>query len=78
MTNEMFRAIRLYLNMTQPKFADFLGVSPATVGRIESGSLAVTPRVQAKLAARFTIDDAFLSFFDNMRKISHFNFNTSK
>lgn len=78
MTNEMFRAIRLYLNMTQDQFADFLSVSPATVGRIESGSLSVTPRVQAKLAARFNVDDAFLSFFDNMRKISHYDFNTSK
>lgn len=70
MTGDKFRAIRLYLNMTQEEFAKFLGISKATVGRIESGSLKVTPRVQAKLAARVDLDMDFFNFYEKLRKIS--------
>lgn len=34
MTNEMFRTIRLYLDMTQVQFAKLLCISPSTVGMI--------------------------------------------
>lgn len=69
MTNEMFRAIRLYKNMNQIEFARFIGVSLATVGRIETGSLELTPKVKAKLADRFEFNGEFFSFFENYLKI---------
>jgi len=70
MTNEMFRAIRLYKDLTQRDFAKIIGISKATVGRIESGSLRVTPRVKAKIASKIELTDDFFAFYKKMRKIS--------
>jgi transcriptional regulator with XRE-family HTH domain len=70
MTNEMFRAIRLYKDLTQRDFAKIIGISKATVARIESGSLRVTPRVKAKIASNFELTDDFFMFYEKMRKIS--------
>jgi transcriptional regulator with XRE-family HTH domain len=70
MNADKFRAIRLYLKMTQSEFADLLGVSIATVGRIESGSLDVTPRVRARIVSKINLDDKFYSFYEKFQKLS--------
>ncbi|MED0701081.1 helix-turn-helix transcriptional regulator [Aeribacillus composti] len=70
MNADKFRAIRLYLNLTQEEFAKMLGVSLATVGRIENGSLDITPRVKAKIASKIELTDDFFTFYEKMRKIS--------
>lgn len=70
MNADKFRAIRLYLNLTQEEFAKILGVSQATVGRIENGSLGITPRVKAKIASKVEITDDFFAFYEKMRRIS--------
>lgn len=70
MNADKFRAIRLYLNLTQEEFAKMLGVSQATVGRIENGSLDITPRVKAKIASKIELTDDFFIFYEKMRKIS--------
>ncbi|MEK5103749.1 helix-turn-helix transcriptional regulator [Cytobacillus sp. FSL M8-0252] len=69
MNAEKFRALRFYLGMTQQEFANLIGVSSATVGRVETGSLDITPRVKAKLA-HINIDDGFIDFYERMRSIS--------
>ncbi len=58
MTGDKFRALRHFTNQTQVEFANSLGLSLATVGRIETGSLQVTPRVKAKLARMDYDEDA--------------------
>lgn len=70
MNGEKFRAIRLWKGMTQQEFADLLGVSVATVARIESGSLDVSPRIKAKIVSRVNLDDDFLDFYEKMNLIS--------
>lgn len=70
MNGEKFRAIRLWKDMTQQEFADLLGVSVATVARIESGSLDVSSRIKAKIVSRVNLDDDFLNFYEKMRLIS--------
>lgn len=64
MNADKFRALRLYKDLTQSEFADLLGVSLATVARIETGSLEVTPRVRAKLARIDIEEESFLSFYE--------------
>ncbi|KMK93722.1 helix-turn-helix domain-containing protein [Rossellomorea marisflavi] len=70
MTGDKLRALRHFMNHTQAEFAGALGVSLATIGRIETGSLQVTPRVKAKLARLDYDEDAFFVFYENMRKLS--------
>lgn len=70
MDGQKFRIVRLWLNKTQAEFAKFLGVSLATVARIESGSLDVSPRVKARLVSRIDLDEDFFAFYEKMRKIS--------
>lgn len=70
MDGQKFRIVRLWLNKTQEEFAKFLGVSLATVARIESGSLDVSPRVKARLVSRIDLDEDFFAFYEKMRKIS--------
>lgn len=72
MDGEKFRAIRLWKGMTQQEFADLLGVSVATVARIETGSLDVSPRIRAKIVSRVNLDDDFLDFYEKMCLISQF------
>jgi DNA-binding XRE family transcriptional regulator len=67
---QKFRIIRLWLDKTQEEFAKFLGVSLATVARIESGSLDVSPRVKARLVSRIDLDEDFFEFYYKMRKLS--------
>lgn len=70
MDGQKFRIIRLWLDKTQEEFAKFLGVSLATVARIESGSLDVSPRVKARLVSRIDLDEDFFEFYYKMRKLS--------
>ncbi|MFC7785655.1 helix-turn-helix domain-containing protein [Rossellomorea sp. GCM10028870] len=70
MTGEKFQALRHYLNFTQVEFAKELGVSLPTIGRIETGSLQVTPRVKAKLARLNYDETSFFVFYENLRRLS--------
>jgi transcriptional regulator with XRE-family HTH domain len=70
MTGDKFCALRHFLDLTQVEFAKQLGVSLPTIGRIETGSLQVTPRVKAKLARLNYDEEAFFAFYENFRKLS--------
>ncbi|MGG1849516.1 helix-turn-helix domain-containing protein [Bacillus wiedmannii] len=69
MDKRMFKYVRLYKNMTQTEFARLLGVSLATVGRIETGSLKLTSKVKAKLVSNFEFDKDFFSFVERYEKL---------
>ncbi|WAA13397.1 helix-turn-helix domain-containing protein [Fervidibacillus halotolerans] len=75
MNNEQFRIVRLYLNMTQQEFADFLDVSPATVALIETGKRSVSPRIKARIVSKVEFDSNFLDFQEKMLKLIHNNNN---
>lgn len=70
MESSKFLAVRCYLNLSQSQFAEFLGVSAGTVGRIESGDLRISDRIRGKVAAKFDFDDAFLAYYINFNKTS--------
>lgn len=70
MTSNRFRTIRLWLNMTQDDYAEFLNLSPSTVYMIESGNRKVTDRIRAKIAAKVELTDDFFDFERKMQIIS--------
>lgn len=70
MDAEMFRIVRLWVSKTQPEFAKMLGISPGTVGKIETGRLDVSPRIKAKVVSRIDLNQSFFDFYHKMRKLS--------
>jgi transcriptional regulator with XRE-family HTH domain len=70
MNGEKFRLIRLYSGMSQRDFAEYLGVSTATIAHIELGNRVVTPMVTSKLAEKFDLTDDFLSYVEKYRRLS--------
>ncbi|WP_335358701.1 helix-turn-helix domain-containing protein [Bacillus sp. JJ1127] len=69
MDRKIFKFVRLYKNMTQVEFACYLGVSLATVGRIETGSLKLTSKVKAKVVSNFEFDKEFFSFVERYERL---------
>jgi transcriptional regulator with XRE-family HTH domain len=70
MNGEKMRLIRLYAGMNQRDFAQYVGVSTATVAHIELGNRNVTPNVQAKIAEKFDLTDDFLVYVEKYRRLS--------
>jgi transcriptional regulator with XRE-family HTH domain len=70
MKGETFRLIRLYSGMSQRDFAEFIGVSTATIAHIETGNRKVTPNIKAKLATKFDLTEDFLSYVEKYRRLS--------
>jgi DNA-binding XRE family transcriptional regulator len=68
-TKERFKAIRLYLAMTQQEYAEFLGISVSAVGMIEAGHRDVSQNVAAKLARRFQASDEFIEYLGNQKRL---------
>jgi transcriptional regulator with XRE-family HTH domain len=70
MNGEKFRLIRLYSGMSQRDFAEYIGVSTATIAHIELGNRVVTPMVTSKLAEKFDLTDDFLKYVEKYRRLS--------
>ncbi|QIZ11020.1 helix-turn-helix transcriptional regulator [Priestia megaterium] len=68
--SEKFRLIRLYSGMSQRDFAEYIGVSTATIAHIETGNRTVTPMVKSRLAEKFDLTDDFLKYVDRYRRLS--------
>ncbi|GIN10244.1 hypothetical protein J26TS2_01110 [Shouchella clausii] len=69
MNKETFRALRLKEGLTQEEFATILGVSTSSVAAIESGRRGISDKVRAKLASEYTLDDSYLFYFDQYKKL---------
>jgi transcriptional regulator with XRE-family HTH domain len=69
---EIFKAIRLYLGLSQSEFAKKLGVSETTVCLIEKGERRVTDRVRMRLAKHFELTPEFLDYVERANKLSTF------
>jgi transcriptional regulator with XRE-family HTH domain len=68
MTRDRFKRIRLFLEMSQVEFAEFLGISVSAVGMIEIGQRNVSDRVSAKIAHKFEITPEFEVFTERVKK----------
>lgn len=70
MTANELKAIRLCLSMTQEQFANLLGVSRATIARMETGSLRVSEKIKAKIALKVDLNKVgFFSFYKKYKAI---------
>lgn len=70
MRKETFKLIRLYSEMTQKEFAEYIGVSRGTISLIELGQRSVTPAVRAKLAAKSNLDDSYFEYIEKYHRLS--------
>lgn len=57
MKNELLQDIRHYLNLTQPEFAEWLGVSPASIAQVEANHRNISESLAAKVARKFDVTD---------------------
>lgn len=73
MNNEIIKLIRLYLQMTQHEFCEYLGVNYSTIAGIEAGSKRVTDNVIGKIAHKFDVtDEDFQAFVTRNRELKKF------
>lgn len=76
MQSEIFKNIRAFKGMTMKEFADWLGVSLATVSMIEGGHRPVSDYVRYKIAHKFDVSDSkFIEFCDRQMKASEYFLN---
>ena len=53
--------VRKTLNITQEKFGEILGVTRATISKIESGERSLTERMAKSIAREFNVDYLWLT-----------------
>ncbi|WP_085508810.1 helix-turn-helix transcriptional regulator [Thalassobacillus devorans] len=70
MENETVKLIRYYLRMSQPDFAEHIGVTYSTVAEVEAGRRKVTDGLCAKIALKFDpTDEGFQAFVKRNREL---------
>jgi DNA-binding transcriptional regulator YiaG len=67
---DKFIAIRTYLGMSQPVFAEYLGVSESSVGMIEAGRRRISKTMIGKIAKKFEETPEFLAYYARIKKLS--------
>ncbi|MDY0409961.1 helix-turn-helix domain-containing protein [Virgibacillus soli] len=70
MNNQTFADIRRYKNMTMREYAEWLGVSLATVSDLENGKRDVSANIRAKLAHRFEVTGEFIEYQRRQQSLS--------
>jgi transcriptional regulator with XRE-family HTH domain len=70
MKRDKFIAIRMYLEMTVPEFAQYFDISPSNIYMIESGERRITKRVIGKIAKKFEETPGFLAYYSRTKKLS--------
>lgn len=69
MNNQTFKDIRLWKQMTQREFAEWLNVSLATVAMIEIEQRKVTDNIQSRIAHKFEVTDDFIQYQERKNKL---------
>lgn len=73
MKNSLISDLRHYKGMTQPQFAQYLGVTESTIAAVEAGYRNVSDGLQAKIAMKIDITDAdFIEYQKRRRQTSAF------
>jgi plasmid maintenance system antidote protein VapI len=67
---DKFIAIRAFLEMSQPDFADFLGTSDSNIGMIESGKRRITKRMMGRIAKNFEETPEFVAFYERTKRLT--------
>lgn len=67
---DKFIAIRTYLDMTRPEFAEYLGVSTSNVSMIESGARRISKRMMGKIAKKFEETQDFINYYQRTQKLA--------
>ncbi|MCC2250374.1 helix-turn-helix domain-containing protein [Virgibacillus sp. AGTR] len=70
MEKETFKAIRLYLGMSQQKYSEYLGIAQSTVSKIEAGNRGVSDVIRAKIAKNFEPTEEFMDYLERSKKLA--------
>jgi len=71
MNKELFMEIRLFNGLSQAEFAKSVGVSNATVCRIESGERSISDFIRSKVARKYDItSDEFKEWRERYHKLA--------
>ena len=77
MNDDLVRTIRHYKGMTQPQFAEWLGVAESSIAQVESGHRRVSDRLSARIALKFDVtDDDFIAYRERHKQTSNYFFNS--
>lgn len=66
-----FIAIRTFLEMSQPDFADYLGVSVSNIGMIEAGKRRISRQMMGKIAKRFEETPEFKKYYERTKRLTN-------
>lgn len=73
MESLLIKDIRHYKGMTQPQFAEWLGVAESSIAQVESGHRRVSDRLAAKIALKFDVtDEEFIAYRERRAKTQKF------
>lgn len=76
MKNELIQDIRHYKGMTQQHFADWLGVSLASIAHVESNHRNISDVLASKIALKFDVTDAdFIEYCNRKKQTRNYFFN---
>lgn len=65
-----FKALRLYLGMTQEEFGEFLGIGQSSIANMENGRRTISDATRGKIARKVDMKEfySFLSRLDEVEK----------
>lgn len=76
MESLLVKDIRHYKGMTQPQFAEWLGVAESSIAQVESGHRRVSDRLAAKIALKFDVSDPdFIKYLERKNNAYNYFFN---
>lgn len=76
MKGDLIKIIRQYKNMTQPQFAEWLGVAESSISQVESGHRQVSEYLASKVALKFDVADPdFIAYRERRKHTSDYFFN---
>ena len=67
---DKFIAIRTFLEMTVPEFAEYLGVSASSIYMIEARSRRISKQMLGKIAKKFEETSEFTEYYERTKKLS--------
>lgn len=65
---DRIREMRLGMDMSQKKFAEYAGVQPSDISRVESGKATLGPQTLKRIAEALTVGIEWLQYGDESKK----------
>lgn len=79
MERNLIKDIRNFKGMTQPQFAEWLGVAESTIAQVESGHRNVSEALASKIAHKFDVANKdFIEYQQRVKQTNEYFFNRVK